>query len=185
MEATFQKVLSLASERNLPFLLIGGNAVIVYGHPRNTIDLDLLIPESRRSAWLDALRDLGYRFYYGTKAFVQLEPGSEEYSPIDLMLVNDRTWTLLNQEPERHEILGQLISLPRPTHLVALKLHAARSATRRKPETDWEDIRQLVRLQKLDWNEPEFQALILRFGGEAALERIKSFSDEQSTSGNA
>ncbi len=159
MEATFQKILSVASERNLPFLLIGGNAVIMYGHARNTIDLDLLIPESRRSAWLDALRDLGYQFYHGTRAFVQLEPASEQYSPVDLMLVDDHTWKLLNQQPERHEILGQSVMLPRPTHLVALKLHAARSATRSKPETDWEDIRQIVRLHKLDWHEPEFQAL--------------------------
>jgi hypothetical protein len=179
MEKTVKTILSEAAKRNLPFLLIGGNAVIVYGHPRTTIDLDLLIPEIMRSAWLDTLRELGFRFHHGTDAFVQLEPGSAEFSPVDLMFVDARTWELLARAPQHHEILGQKAALPRPEHLVALKLHAARSLARSKPETDWEDIRQLVRLQRLDWRDPEFQALILRFGGEAALDRIKSFAHDQ------
>lgn len=109
---------------------------------------------------------------------MQLEPASKDLSPVDLMFVDARTWELLARAHQYHEILGHKVALPRPEHLVALKLHATRSAARSKPETDWEDIRQLIRLQKLDWREPEFQALILRFGGEPALDRTKSFEND-------
>ena len=34
--------------------------------------------------------------------------------------------------------------MPRPEHLVALKLHAASSPKRSKPEVDWEDIARLL-----------------------------------------
>jgi len=66
-------ILRAAAERGLPSMLIGGNAVIMLGHIRNTIDLDLLVPEYARSEWLDLLRDLGYRFFHGAAAFAQFE----------------------------------------------------------------------------------------------------------------
>jgi hypothetical protein len=59
--------------------------------------------------------------------------------------------------------------------MVALKLHSATSPDRSKPEADWEDIRQIVHACSLDCEEPEFRDVILKFGGERALERIRSF----------
>ena len=56
-------ILKTASERKLPSLVIGGNAVIMLGYIRNTIDFDLLVPERSRSDWLDLLREVGYRFF--------------------------------------------------------------------------------------------------------------------------
>lgn len=61
MEKTFRSLFQAAEERKLPFLLIGGHAVILLGFPRNTIDIDLLIPAARPSAWLDCMRELGFR----------------------------------------------------------------------------------------------------------------------------
>jgi hypothetical protein len=58
MEETLARILATAAERKLPFLLIGGNAVILPGYPRNTIDIDFLVPAARRSQWLDAMHAL-------------------------------------------------------------------------------------------------------------------------------
>ena len=44
MEKDVTAILRRASERGLPSLLIGGNAVILLGYIRNTVDLDLLLP---------------------------------------------------------------------------------------------------------------------------------------------
>lgn len=63
MEKDVTAILRLASERSLPSLLIGANAVIMLGYIRNTVDLDLLVPEESRARWLDLMRELGYRFY--------------------------------------------------------------------------------------------------------------------------
>jgi hypothetical protein len=56
-----------------------------------------------------------------------------------------------------------------------MKLHAASSPTRNKPEADWEDIRQLVLLNHLDISSAVFRDLVLRHGGEAAVRRVNSF----------
>jgi hypothetical protein len=38
-----------ASEQKLPFLIAGGNAVIIHGYQRLTFDLDLVINKQQRS----------------------------------------------------------------------------------------------------------------------------------------
>ena len=53
-------------------MLIGANAIIRLGYIRNTIDLDLLVPEDTRSGWLDVMGDLNYRY---TTAYL-LSPNS-------------------------------------------------------------------------------------------------------------
>jgi len=94
---------------------------------------------------------------------------------VDLMFVDDHTWALLSAEPLERNLAGHSVRLPRPEHLIALKLHAASSPDRSKPEADWEDIRQIVRLCGLDLADPQFREIILSYGGEEALHRIESF----------
>jgi hypothetical protein len=59
--------------------------------------------------------------------------------------------------------------------MVALKLHAASSPQRFDPEKDWGDIFQLVKRHRLDPDEDAFAGLVKRYGGEAALERLKKW----------
>jgi hypothetical protein len=168
-------VLRVAKERGLPSLLIGGNAIVLLGFLRNTVDLDLLVPDAHRSRWLDLLRDLHYRFFQGVSAFAQFEPPEGSTAPVDLMFVDDATWEKLIAGAVEKQIGTERVLLPRPEYLIALKLHSASSPTRSKPETDWEDIRQIVRICGLDPHEESFRALILRYGGESALQRIEQF----------
>lgn len=178
MEKNVTAILRAAHERGLSSLLIGGNAIILLGYLRNTIDLDLLLPEAERSRWLDLMRDLGYRFFHGVSAFAQFEPPEPDGVPVDLMFVEQETWEKLLAGAREATLADQRVRLPRPEYLVALKLHAASSATRAKPEVDWEDIRQIVRICGLDPADPSFRELILRYGGEDALARIKQFTRE-------
>jgi hypothetical protein len=175
MEKGVTALLRGASERGLESLLIGGNALILLGYIRNTVDLDLLLPEEARSQWLDLMRELGYRFLHGVSAFAQFEPPDESVAPVDLMFVEQATWQKLNEGAQEMELAGERVFLPRPEYLVALKLHAAASKTRSKPQVDWEDIRQIVHLCELRPDEEPFRSLILRYGGEHALGKIKQF----------
>ncbi len=176
MEKDVTAILRLAAERGLPSLLIGGNAIILLGYIRNTVDLDLLVPESSRSRWLDLVRELGYRLFQGTPAFAQFETSQAGGMPLDLMFVEEATWEKLIDGARAVDLGEESALLPRPEYLVALKLHAAFSPTRSKPEVDWEDIRQIVRICHLDPAEESFQALILRYGNDEALRRIRSFT---------
>lgn len=176
MEKAVTTILQASAERGLPHLLIGGNAVILLGYIRTTADLDLMVPVSQRSRWLDLMRELGWRFYNGTGAFAQFEPPNQVGTPVDLMFVDEDTWQKMIAESMEMEMADSLVRIPKPEFLVALKLHSASSPTRSKPESDWEDVRQIVRICGLDPTEPAFQKIILRYGGENALTRIESFS---------
>jgi hypothetical protein len=176
MQETLRRIIEAAKARNLPFLLIGGHAVILFGFARNTIDIDLLVSTERRSAWLDLMRELGFRFYHGTGAFAQFEPQDESVTSVDLMFVDDHTWNTLSEAPVTKTLAGDEVRLPRPEHLVALKLHAAKGPDRSKPESDWEDIRHIVHICGLDIGNAEFRAIVLRYGGEEAVHRIESFT---------
>lgn len=87
-----------------------------------------------RSAWLDLLRELGYRLFHGVEAFAQFEPPNKDAAPVDLMFVEQATWKKLIENATEMELAGERVLLPWPEYLVALKLHAAMSPTRSKPE---------------------------------------------------
>jgi hypothetical protein len=175
VKTTLSAIRDGAAQKKLPFLLIGGNAMILLGFPRNTIDLDLLVPMARRSAWLDLMRDLRFHLYHGSDAFAQFEPAGSGMVSVDLMFVDDLTWERLYAEPLARDVAGHPILIPQPEHLIALKLHSASSPDRQRSEMDWEDIRQIIRICGIDSANPAFREMVLRYGGEKAMRRIDSF----------
>jgi hypothetical protein len=177
VEEDIPALLQAARDRQLPCLVIGAHAIVSLGFVRNTLDLDLLVPEKTRSGWLDLLRGLGYRFFHGVAAFAQFEPARPDGMPIDLMFVDDATFQKLAESATETDLGGVRALIPRPEHLVAMKLHAAASPTRTKSESDWEDIKQIVRLCGLDPKDESFRALILRYGGQDGLARIEQFTN--------
>ena len=58
----FKDLLKLLDSKNVRYLLIGGYAVILHGHPRLTNDLDVVIAGDGENIdrCLDALRDFGF-----------------------------------------------------------------------------------------------------------------------------
>lgn len=163
-----------ASGRGLDFLIIGGHAVAHHGYARMTLDVDFLVPESQRTAWSDLLRKFRYEAYTDQTAFMQFAPGTPGWPNVDLMLVHEDTWTKLRAEAVEKSHRGLRVRVPAVHHLIALKLHASRSPTRSTPEKDWNDIVELVRRHRLNPNEDEFAALILRYGGEESLSRLRT-----------
>ena len=179
MEEQVRTILRIAADRGLPSLLIGANAIVLLGYIRNTVDLDLIVPEESRSQWVDLLRELGYRLFHGASVFAQFEAPEHAGTPVDLMFVDGPTWQRLLEGAREMQLAGQRVLLPQAEHLVALKLHAIQSPTRGKPEVDWEDIRHIVQLCALDPDDEPFRSLVLRYGGEDALEKIRRFRRQQ------
>lgn len=169
------QIVSRAMARDLPFLLIGGNAVILYGVPRLTLDIDLLIPDRAEVKWITFLDDLNYSVYYKTNAFIQLEPdGHNDLPPIDLMLVDESTWGKLESESRTKSLDEDVIApLPHPMHLVAMKLQATNSPNRRSNALDWSDLVQIIKAQDLNLADEEFSAIIDKYGGSDAMHRLK------------
>ena len=168
----FAPVFRTLKKAGAPFLVIGGHAVVLHGHLRNTFDLDLLISDSGFDAGRTALAALGYRTYFQTNAFLQLH-APENLPPLDLMIVDDRTFRRIEGTASEKSLDGEQIRIPDVLRLVALKLHAVREPTRRTSETDWQDVAGLLLATNQNLEDPELQAIITQYGGPAALAEIR------------
>ncbi|TSA30879.1 MAG: hypothetical protein D4R65_12315 [Verrucomicrobiaceae bacterium] len=157
-----------AGNRRLNFLLIGGHAVSKLGHSRMTLDVDFLVRSGQRREWESMMGSFGYTCYSEGNAFAQFS-GKIGWPRVDLMILDDSTFGKLSAEA----LGSDAVKTPSARHMVALKLHAACSPDRSKPEQDWEDIRQLVMLHHLDPSDRAFRDIILRYGGKESLARIQ------------
>lgn len=156
----------------VPFLMIGGHAVIALGHVRATFDYDFLTSESHRAGLNAVFEDLGYTLFAANGPFVQwtAPPG---LPPVDIMVVADDTFAKLNATSRGVCIAGQTVRIPSPENLIALKLHASRQrAEESASHQDWVDIVQIVRQQGLDVAEPSFRALLVRYGGPGTPDKL-------------
>ena len=111
----------------------------------------------------------GYKLYSEANAFTQFA-GDPGWPKVDLMFVVDSTFEKL----EKESVQKGNLHVPSPRHMIALKLHAATSPTRSEPEKDWADIEALVKLHRLDPDNSEFHDIILRYGGQESLARMRA-----------
>ena len=163
-----------ATKRKLDFLVIGGQAMSHLGYQRLTLDIDFMGHEETRTAWEDLMTHYGYSMSVRTAAFDQYIHPAPEWPQVDIMFVDDRTWEKMRDETLEKSQGRVVVHVPSPRHMVALKLHSANSPQRSEPEKDWLDIDALVRTHQLDLSDPDFEKLILRYGGEKSLQRLKS-----------
>jgi hypothetical protein len=72
----FERIFSGLEARQVQYLVVGGVAVVLHGHPRFTADLDLvlLLDDSNIKAALGALAELEYRHPGGP--FPSMPPSS-------------------------------------------------------------------------------------------------------------
>lgn len=171
MESFLTTISKLIEEKDLPALMIGGHAVTALGHPRATFDLDLLIPRSSAGKWRTELTQLRYRLFAESTNFHQFEAHPElPLPPIDLMLVEDEVFETLEQS----KIDSKPIATPGVVAMIALKLHAINQPARDDVEKDWSDVLALIKAHKLSLDDPDFSAIVLRHGGETAIQRINA-----------
>ncbi len=165
-----------AGKNNLPFLLIGGYAVLAHGFIRTTGDVDFLIRKSQATHWQELLEGLKFVVKFSGPTFLQFDPPPGEKLPLDLMFVSDENFDKMFSEARQIETDGvnvKVVSLP---HLFALKCHAFKSRPHRAMK-DIEDLVQLTKLNKLDLNEPSLRAILLKHGGQEFYELLKRERD--------
>ena len=156
------------------FLLVGGHAVILWGVPRFTRDIDLLITDAHRSAWYDLISSLGYKRFHKVDAFEQFEAAGKP--GLDLMLVDSSTWEKLHPAATQVELdQGASASIPGVLHLIAMKLHASKNPKRRADATDLQDVIALIKRHPIDQRDTAFTEILERHASpqdKAAIQRI-------------
>ncbi len=182
MKTQLEELTLAANDADLPFLVIGGHAVILHSVPRFTRDIDLLILEKESVSWRGFLESLGYVFCHATSSFAQFDPPEgSELAGVDLMFVDEPTWGKLDAgSVEKMLDGGIIVRLPRVLHLIAMKLAASKSAHRRADAVDFSDVVRLIRVNEINIEDPETIAVVEKYGGSDTLARLREeFGDEE------
>lgn len=182
MADTFHDVVKVADEGNLPFLLIGGHAVIALGIERTTLDVDILIKADDLADWSTRLKAQGYQLARETKAFAQFLPPDADGMRLDLMLVDSQTFDKLHLASIGVEFGRRLAQVPTPLHLIALKLHALKNPHRAALGKDFADIIALAQRHNLDFFSAEFQTILDRYASPAVRQQVLAFAKANSGS---
>lgn len=153
-----------AVNRDLEFLLIGGNAVIAYGVERETADVDFMVRREQSGGWRTLLGELGYLDFHDGGTFLQFTPPAANAWPVDLMLVNEQTFAKLSASSQPLVLWGQEWRIPSAAHMVALKLHALMHGGKHRNLRDFLDVTAIVQQQRLDLNSPEMREIFARHG---------------------
>jgi hypothetical protein len=171
--STLGKIAARATEAGLDFLLAGGHAVISHGHSRVTFDLDLIVCRSDREKWLGLAKSLNYDLYREGPTFVQFNPPDSASLPLDLMLVNEQTFTRLLAEAVPASPALKAAKVVSVGHLLALKCHAIKHGHPGRIVKDVDDVINLVQVNRLDINAPELKELFLKHGTSELYEKVK------------
>ena len=157
------RIAEAAARRGLPFLVVGGYAVMAHGFSRTTLDLDLLIARANRDGWIQLLESLGYKLWQDGRTFCQFTPPPAEQA-VDLMIVADDSFARMAADAGdtgEGNARAKVVSL---LHLLALKCHAIKHGHPGRVEKDVDDVLRLIEVNLLDVNSEELRTVVLTHG---------------------
>jgi predicted nucleotidyltransferase len=171
----FAKVLKTIVEfsRNegFPLALIGAFGLHAYGLSRATRDLDFAVDIAAQDKLLPFLESLGYRTLYCSAGYSSHEHESAPLGRVDFVYLSGETSRRVFGEA-RHilEIEDLTVPVPRPGHLIAMKVHAIKNDPSRTLQ-DLADIQFLMSLPGID--EAEIRSYFEKSDLSDLYERVK------------
>ena len=132
------------------YALIGGHALAALGKPRATLDLDLIVEATLQPALIGFLEEMGYRTLYRSAGYSNHLHAEPRFGRLDFVYVQASTADDLFDGCRAIAGPGGIeVPVPRPEHLIAMKLHAMNNDPRRRLQ-DLADIRSLMTLPQVD-----------------------------------
>lgn len=130
-----------------PWAVVGGVALAGYGHPRMTLDLDLVTEASAQEALVGFMESRGFTTLHRSSGYSNHLHPDRGRGRVDVVYVGggtaQRLFAGLHRVPGPG---GRTIAVPRPEHLIAMKVQAMRDA----PERTWQDLVDVGYLIRLD-----------------------------------
>ena len=151
-------------ERGLQFMVVGGLAVSAHGYERQTGDIDLLVKRDNRDVWTSIFASLGYKIFHEQDTFMQFSSPENTGWPVDLMFVNDQTFSKMFTASVEQTMKGTVVRIPSVEHLIALKIHALKYTNPRRQLKNLLDVVSLIELNNVDINGKEFIVVCERYG---------------------
>jgi hypothetical protein len=163
MKLVLDKLAGALSPERPEALLIGGQALPVYGVVRQTLDIDCLAATEGAAKLAQALLAAGYVEAARSASVVRYRHDSPLLLDVDILLVNQETYDKLlrdSREWRTDESVWRVPSLP---HLIALKLHAMKHNPSRRGH-DLSDILSLLQQNPQALRRDTLQELCVEFG---------------------
>jgi hypothetical protein len=142
--------------------VIGGIALAAYGHPRLTLDLDIVTDAGAQDDIVGFMESRGFQTLHRSEGYSNHRHAAAAHGRVDFMYVREPTASrLFSAVRQLAGPGGMLIDVPRPEHLMAMKVRAIADAPERTFQ-DLADIGYLVRLQGV--NREEVRGYFVRAG---------------------
>lgn len=124
----------------------GGVALSAYGHPRMTLDLDIVTESGAQDALVQDLESAGYVTLYRSSGFSNHRHADPEWGRVDFIYVqSDTAQRLFAGVRVVPGPSGRAMRVPRAEHLIAMKVQAMKNA----PERTWQEMADIAYLLTL------------------------------------
>lgn len=163
----------MAGEAGIPFLVIGGYAVLAHGYVRTTEDLDIIVQRGRRAQLGKLLGGLGMSVKNDAANFIQFNRCNESSMDVDLMFVAEDVFSQLEQSAMEAKVDGIEVRVVSLLHLIALKCHALQHSKSLRRLKDMDDLVQLILINRMDLKDPALRATILKHGNADTYEKLQ------------
>jgi len=142
--------------------VIGGVALTAYGNPRMTLDLDLVTEVSAQEILCAFMESRGFVTLHRSSGYSNHRHPDGAHGRVDFMYVRDDTADRLFASVKRLPGPGgRLMSVPKPEHLIAMKVRAMQDAPERTGQ-DLVDIAYLLGVAGV--NRDEVRGYFVRAG---------------------
>jgi hypothetical protein len=150
-EAIVNELLSFWNDRGCRFAVVGAFGLHAYGLSRATGDIDFIVDGVCRDELVAFLEELGYETLYCSSGYSNhVHPAQKAMGRLDFIYVDGETAeALFSQATTRLSLGGWNIPVPRPEHLIALKVLAMKNDPARTFR-EMADIQFLMGLRGID-----------------------------------
>ena len=151
----FATVAAFLEGEGFPVVVVGAFGLHAFGITRATQDLDFLTDAAAHPKVVTFLESLGYETLYESEGYSNHLHGDPALGRVDFVYVSGATRRqLFDGSRERLTLGGRPALVPRPEHLIAMKVQALKNDPARSFQ-DLADIRSLLLLPEADRNEVE------------------------------
>jgi len=166
-----QELAGFLSREDARFALAGAFALHAYGLARATSDLDFVTEARVRERLVTFLETLGYETLHSSRGYSNHLHPEPELGRVDMIYVDEETADKLFESPgATFRLGGRELSVPRPEHLAAMKVHAMKNDPGRVFQ-EMADIRFLLQLEGVD--EREIRGYFEKAGLREKFDEIK------------
>lgn len=132
------------------YAVAGGLAVHAWGRSRTTHDIDFVVHGREQRRVIAFAESIGYQTLFASSGYSNHEHPDEDFGRIDLMYVYGETAERVFADTTPRLIAGDVHApVPKPEHLIAMKVQAIKNAPSRVP-IDVPDMEYLLNLPGVD-----------------------------------